>query len=107
MHCELPQAQLFGAHQLADSWRQPLNQPVWTDLYDHLRDDDPVLGLYLGRRAWALPWWIMKNHHVANLVFEHRPVLVTLCEMCSSAAAFRADLEGRRLVVRLRGLFNG
>ena len=25
-HCELPQAQLFGAQQLADSWRQPLSE---------------------------------------------------------------------------------
>ena len=28
-HCELPQAQLFGAQQLADSGRQPHNNPVW------------------------------------------------------------------------------
>ena len=93
-HCELPQAQLFGAQQLADSWRQPLNDPVWTDVYDHLRDDDPVLGLYLGRQAWAMPWWIMKEPHAANLRFDDRPVLVTLCVMCSSASAFRAEVEG-------------
>jgi hypothetical protein len=51
----MPQACLFEARQLANSVLQPLNDPVWTDAYDHLRDDDPVLGLYLGRRAWALP----------------------------------------------------
>jgi hypothetical protein len=106
-HCELPQAQLFGAQQLADNWRQPLNDPVWTDVYDHLRDDDPVLGLYLGRRAWALPWWIMKEPHAANLSFDDRPVLVTLCVMCSSASAFRAEVEGEPLVFRLRGKYNG
>ncbi len=59
-HCELPQAHLFEAKELATRAPQPLNDPVWTDVYDHLRDDDPVLGLYLGRRAWALPWWIMR-----------------------------------------------
>ena len=107
MHCELPQAQLFGEQQLAESWRKPLNDPVWTDAYDHLRDDDPVLGLYLGGAAWALPWWIMKEPHVANLSLDGRPVLVTLCVMCSSAAAFRAEIEGKPLVFRLRGKYNG
>jgi hypothetical protein len=106
-HCELPQAQLFGAQQLADSWRQPLNDPVWTGAYDHLRDDDPVLGLYLGGRAWALPWWIMKEPHAANLTLDDRPVLVTLCVMCSSASAFRAEVEGEPLAFRLRGKYNG
>ncbi len=104
---ELPQARLFEATQLAESWRQPLNDPVWTDVYDHLRDDDPVLGLYLGRRAWALPWWIMKGPHVANLAFDDRPVLVTLCAICSGASAFRAEVEGQPLVFRLRGMYNG
>ncbi len=102
----LPQAQLFGALQLADSWRQPLNDPVWTDAYDHLRDDDPVLGLYLSRRAWALPWWIMKNPHVANLVFDDRPVVVTLCVVCSGASAFRAEVDGQPLDFHVRGKYN-
>ena len=104
---ELPLAQLFDARQLEGRWRQPLNDPVWTDARDHLRDDDPVLGLYLDRRAWALPWWIMKEPHVANLTLDEGPVLVTLCVMCSSAAAFRAEVEGNRLVFRLRGKYNG
>jgi len=106
-HCELPQAQLFDGRQLEDSWRQPLNDPAWSDAHDHLRDDDPVLGLYLGRQAWALPWWIMKEPHVANLSLDEGPVMVTLCVMCSSAAAFRAEVEGKRLAFRLRGRYNG
>ena len=65
MHDELPQARLFEAKQLPDTWHQPLNDPVWRDTSDHLRDDDPVLGLYMNRRAWALPWWIMKDPHLA------------------------------------------
>ena len=104
---ELPQARLFGAKQLAESWHQPLNDPVWSNAYDHLRDDDPVLGLYLGGRAWALPWWIMNEPHVANLSCDDRPVLMTLCVMCSSASAFRADVEGKSLVFRMRGRYNG
>lgn len=104
---ELPHARFFKADQLAVSWCQPLNEPVWTTAYDHLRDDDPVLGVYLNRQARAMPWWIMKNHHVANVAFGDMPVLVTLCEMCSGAAAFRAEVEGRRLDFRLRGQYNG
>ena len=103
---ELPQARFFGANQHALHWHQPLNYPVWTRAYNQLRDDDPVLGLYLNRHARALPWWIMKNHHVANLVFDDLPVLVTLCEMCSGAAAFRAEVGGRRLAFRLLGQYN-
>ncbi len=106
-HEELPRARLYPAALQAVSWHQPLNDPAWTDAYDHLRDDDPVLGLYLGRRAWALPWWIIKNHHVANLAVDDLPVLATLCEMCSGAAAFRAEADGRRLTFRPRGHYNG
>jgi hypothetical protein len=105
-HEDLPRARLFRAEQLAHSFCKPLDAPVWTDAYDHLRDDDPVLGLYLNGQARALPWWIMKNHHVANLVLDDLPVLVTLCEMCSGASAFRAEVDGGSLAFRLRGLYN-
>lgn len=104
---QLSKVLLFGAEKLADSWLQALNDPVWTDARDHLRDDDPVLGLYLGRRAWALPWWVMTDAHVANLVLDDRPVLVTLCAICSSGSAFRREVEGQPLTFRLRGRYNG
>jgi hypothetical protein len=106
-HEQLPHARLFREDRLSVSWFQPLNEPRWTGAYVHLHDDDPVLGLCVDREARALPWWIMKNHHVANLVFSDRPMLVTLCEMCSGAAAFRAEVDGRRLMFRLRGMYNG
>jgi hypothetical protein len=105
-HCELPQAHLFETKDLVEKGRRPLNDPVWIDAYDHLRADDPVLGLYLGRRAWALPWWIMRHPHVANLSFDDGPVVVTLCPVCSSASAFRAKVEGQRLYFHMRGLYN-
>jgi len=100
---ELPGARLFSESRCI----LPLNDPVFTELRHHVRDDDPVLGLYLDRRARALPWWIMKGPHVANVAFEGRPVLVTLCPVCSSAAAFRAEIEGRRLAFCVRGMYNG
>jgi hypothetical protein len=103
---DLPHARLFGAADLLHCFCQPLNDPVWTDAYGHLRDTDPILGLYLNHQPRALPWWIMKNHHVANLPLDGLPVLVTLCEMCSGASAFRAEVEGRRLGFRLRGMYN-
>jgi len=103
----LPKARIYPEKLQAVSWHQPLNEPVWISTYDHLRDDDPVLGLYLGRQPRALPWWIMKNHHVANLVFDGSPVLVALCEMCSTGSAFRAAHEGCRLMFRPHGHYNG
>jgi hypothetical protein len=104
---ELPKARIYPEELQAVSWHQPLNEPVWTATYDHLRDDDPVLGLYLNRRARAIPWWIIKNHHVANLTLDGSPMLVALCEMCSSGAAFRAEHAGRRLMFRPHGHYNG
>ena len=42
-YCELPQAQLFGAQQLADSWRQPLNGPaLWNEM------DEAIFGPLAG-----------------------------------------------------------
>lgn len=102
---DLPQARLFPPQALAEPAVQPLDDPVWTD-GNALGADDPVLGLYLNRRARALPWSVMRYPHVANLVLD-RPVLVTLCPVCSGAAAFRSELEGRRVAFRLRGRYNG
>jgi len=108
VQAELPHASLFEAKQLEQSWLQPLDDPIWTDDYDHVRGDDPILGIYLNRRAWALPWWIMKKPHVANVALDAEPVLVTLCPMCSTASAFRAEVEGRHpLLFRVRGRYNG
>src|ERR1043165_754121 len=106
-HPELPQARLFPPEVQAARWFRPLNDPIWTDAHGHLRDGDAVLGVHSHRQARALPWWIMKNHHVANLVIDDSPLLVTLCEMCSGAAAFRAEADGRRLMFRPRGQYNG
>src|SRR5262245_41442831 len=86
----------------------PLVDPRWVGAGDarHMRPDDPVLGLEFDGRAWALPWWIMKNHHVANLELAGRPLLVTLCEACSSGGAFDPVVDGRRLNFHLEGLYN-
>ncbi len=96
----IPNANLWTAEKLeAHSWMLSLNDPVWrgADAAEHMRGDDPVLGIYLGGKAWALPWWIMKNHHFANLRLDGQPVLVGLCEMCSSSAAFHAVIDDQPL----------
>ena len=87
----------------------PLVDPRWLAAKDaaHMLADDPVLGFELGGKAWALPWWIMKNHHIANLELGGKPLLVTLCEACSSGAAFDPVIDGKRHTFRLEGLYNG
>lgn len=91
-------------------WRYPLNSPVvWRTVDDaaHMKPDDPVLGVHLQNKSWALPWWIMKNHHVANLTLDNQPVLINFCELCSSASAFNPIVEGKKYTFRWMGIYNG
>jgi Protein of unknown function (DUF3179) len=105
---ELPGAKIMtNRMQRTHAWCKPLHEPDWCHDYAHLRADDPALGVYRNAKAWALPWWIMKNHHVANLVLDSQPILVTLCEVCSSASAFHSNPNLQRLNFRLAGLYNG
>lgn len=88
---------------------QPLNEPGWVPGTEasHMRPDDAVLGLAFGAGAWALPWWVMKNHHVANLLLEDVETSLTFCEACSSAAAWSPFLDGKRHTFRLDAISNG
>jgi Protein of unknown function (DUF3179) len=88
---------------------EPLTAPTWLargEARDMLADD-PVLGFVVERKAYAIPWWIMKNHHVANLTIGGQPLVVKLCEVCSSSAAFRPLVDGRRLNFMVRGAYKG
>jgi SAM-dependent methyltransferase len=87
----------------------PLAEPRWVAAGDarHMRPDDPVLGIEHGAQAWALPWWVMARHHLANLTLGGRPMLVTLCILCSSAAAYDPVVRGRRFTFRVDGVHNG
>ena len=101
---------LTGKNGVLPAWMEPLTEPRWLSAAqagDRMRPEDPVLGLEFDGRAWALPWWQMKNHHVANLTLGGRPVLATLCEICSSAAAFDPVIDGRRHAFRLAGIYGG
>jgi len=105
----LPKAKLHSKRTLDAPWHQPLEDPDWRDVAhsDHMRDDDPVLGLHLFGASWALPWWVHKNHHVGNLELCGRYVLVNLCEACSGASAFDPEIDGERLRFHPVGTFNG
>lgn len=107
---ELPKAKIYDRETREKfDWFRPIDEPIWhrASNSEHMRPDDPVLGIYLNHKAWALPWWIMKNHHVANLILDNQPILVTFCEACSSAAAFDPIVEGNRYTFHLIGLYNG
>ena len=90
-------------------WCFPLADPNWltANRATHMRPDDAVLGVEFHGGKWALPWWIMKNHHIANLVLNGKDLLITLCEVCSAAAAFDPVIDGKRYTFKLGGLFNG
>ena len=107
---ELPKAKIYDRETREKlSWFKPIDEPIWhaASNSDHMKPDDPVLGLYLNGKAWAMPWWIMKNHHVANLILDNQPILVTFCEACSSASAFEPTIEGNRYTFGLIGMYNG
>lgn len=91
------------------SWVAPLEDPTWLPLdeADHMRDDDPVIVVTPAERSYVLPWWVMKNHHVANLVLEDMPVTVTLCELCAGSAAFDARIDGERRSFQVVGKWKG
>jgi hypothetical protein len=87
----------------------PLTEPNWLPATrdGHMRPDDTVMGVLVGDDAYAFPWWIMKNHHVANVLLKGAPIMVVLCEACAGASAFEGLVDGKRLTWRVEGKFNG
>jgi hypothetical protein len=69
----------------------PLNNPDMVPTRDapYMRDDDVVLGVLFNGQARAYPWWLTSNYHVVNETVGEEPLLITLCEVCGGAAAFR------------------
>jgi hypothetical protein len=98
--CALADAKVFGPVHSPDlpDWATPLDDPRWVTPAEAvlMRDQDTVLGFEAAGRVWAIPWWVMKNHHVANLTLEGRPFLVTLCEACVAGGVFDPLIDGRR-----------
>src|SRR5262249_53518853 len=59
----------------------------------HMKDDDLVYGVVYGGRARAYPRWIMIGYHIANDTIDGQPLMVTQCEVCSSASAFVPTID--------------
>jgi hypothetical protein len=91
------------------SFLQPVQNTNWlkADQAGYMKTDDLIFGLSFKGQAWAMPWWIIKNHHVANLTLDDQPVMMSFCEICSGSAAFVPLLNGRRHTFRVKGLYNG
>ena len=108
--CDLPGSTSYG-DTAADrpDWCEPLDAPVWVEPAQAslMRDDDPVLGFEAAGRRWAIPWWVMKNHHVANLTLEGEAFLVTLCEACVAGGVFDPVREGQRMRFQTTGWYQG
>lgn len=87
----------------------PLDAPDWVRgaAAPHMLADDAVVGYVAGDHAWAIPWWVLKNHHVANLTLDGTAVCIILCERCSSASGWDPVVDGTRLHLRVNGLYNG
>lgn len=71
-----------------------------------MNPDDTVLGFVIEDCAWAIPWWAMKNHHAANLTLKDQPLLITMCEACASASAFKRTVNGRIHRFEVEGSYN-
>lgn len=87
----------------------PLDDPPIRarDRADHMRPEDVVFGVVIGEHARAYPWWVAKNYHVINDNVGGKPILVTFCEQCSTAAAFNRTVRGRPLTWFLLGMDRG
>jgi hypothetical protein len=90
----------------------PLNNPdmIPADRAAHMKDEDVVLGVLFRGTARAYPWWLISNYHVVNDTVDELPLLITLCEVCGGASAFRPvvpDLPGITLSFQITGVRHG
>jgi hypothetical protein len=87
----------------------PLEETGWVRAAEakHMRADDPIIVFTPKEQSYALPWWVLKNHHIANLVIDEQPIAVTLCERCSSAMAFDGRVDGERRTFQVIGTYRG
>ncbi len=72
----------------------PLNNPdmIPAAQATYMKDTDVVLGVVIHGQARAYPWWLVSNYHVVNDTSDEEPFLITLCEVCGGASAFRPVL---------------
>ncbi len=91
---------LFPSHPFPSAHTRtftlPLNNPsaVSAKSAHHMRDQDLIFGVVVNGHARAYPRWIMLQYHVANDTIDNIPLLLSQCEVCSSASAFTPVLRG-------------
>ncbi len=86
-------------------YHQPLTEPDWRDTYDHMKPDDFVIGIKVNDVPYAIPWWILKNHHIAIISIEDVPVVATLCEMCSGGNVLSRVIGSDTLTFIREGIY--
>lgn len=70
----------------------------------YLRDTDRVIGVAIGGQSRAYPLRILNWHENVNDVLGSRPIAVTYCPLCDSAAAFDRDIGGQVREFGISGL---
>jgi hypothetical protein len=87
----------------------PLEDPTWVSPDDatYLVDDDAVLGFEVDGQHYCVSWDVMAGHHVANLVLDGRPWLLTLCDACSGGGLYDPVIDGVRHRFRVDGVYRG
>ena len=67
-------------HGQSHDFHKPLTDPGWvpSSADGRMLPGDAVVGWVVDGGAYALPWWVLKNHHVANLVFDSGPIMAVL-----------------------------
>jgi hypothetical protein len=122
--CTTPASESVAA---ADSWKEearflaldegrfyllPLNNPstVPAGMAFHMSEADLIAGIEVNGRRRAYPLWILVAYHVVNDTLDDSPVLLSHCEACSGASAFRPVLdpfEGKSLTFQIHGIAHG
>ncbi len=77
----IPKMQVFteaDGHELP--FTRPLDWVAWhpADHDKHMLPGDSIVGVVVNGKAHAIPWWKLKNHHVANLTVGGQQLLVLL-----------------------------
>lgn len=109
--CPLPGGRLMWADgiKLEPDYCSPLEDPTWVyaTAASHMRPEDPVLGVADESGAWAFPWWIMKNHHVANVDLAGNARTIIFCEACVTGGLYDPIIDGVRYRWAVTGIADG
>ena len=106
---DLPYALVFPNWLLQRKPRFPtINQPIWCNApVDYLQPDDLIVGLYMAKKAYTIPWEQIERPHTANMVLDNKPVMVSVCSVSSSVAAYHPLVQGKHYTFHASGIYCG